>query len=103
MIRTPPQPPQGITISGPMSEGKRGMGSEVTFYVLVGVYLVGPLVTELAKETVKAIAVDAAKKWLIEFFAKHKAKRISINGREAKDQESLERLISDEIDIGKND
>ena len=44
-----------------------------------------------------------SQKWLVDFIAKLNAERIRIQGREPKDEADLERIASEEIEIGKND
>lgn len=72
---------------------------ESVIVIVAVIQLAGPTVGEIAKEVLK----DAAKEWLVNFIAKLKAKCIRIKGYEPKDETDLIRLISEEIEIGKND
>lgn len=92
--------PEGIKI-GPLRSGPLNTTNheDVALFFIVTYKLVGPFLTDVAKDTAKELTKD----WLVKFISKLNAQRIRIQGREPKNVPDMARIISEEIEIGKND
>ena len=93
--RTPP----GIEITGLKYEWINEETPLITYFLL----LVGPVIIKGSTEVAKHLAADLIKDWLKNFLARIKAKGVRINGNKPVDAADLDRLLSEEIEIGKND
>jgi len=96
--------PAGVEV-GPLSSDAQNLLNPDTaalFFVVVW-QTFGPTATDIAKDVLKEVTKDALKKWAVDFITKLNARRVRINQREPKDASDLECIISEEIDIGKND
>ena len=65
----------------------------------------GPFVDSLfvLVEIAKPIASGIVARFIYERVAQYDAKRIAINGREPRDKAEFERIVTEELEIGKND
>ncbi|HZM02408.1 MAG TPA: hypothetical protein VFC44_05255 [Candidatus Saccharimonadales bacterium] len=84
-----PMPPKGVRVSGLRGQVVNGPLRELAM---------GCLVQFPAELALKELC-----KWLWERVASYHAKRVKVNGREVTDEASLERIVSDALEIGKND
>ena len=89
MVFLPP-PPHGVRVSGLRSEPFNGpTPQDIAVFFLVTVP--------------SGIAINVFSAWLYERIRNHRADRIRIQGREPKDQADFERIVREEIEVGKND
>jgi hypothetical protein len=83
-----PRPPDGVRVGGLRSEISNGpIGDSLFVLVDVG----------------KDVAIALFTSWLYDHIKEYRAKRIRINGREPSDRADFERIVADELEIGKND
>jgi hypothetical protein len=97
--------PEGVTVSPLQGEVRNALDphSKVVLFFFITWTLVGPTLQEIVGGALKDIAKERVKEWAIKFITNLKARRIRINNQEPKDASDLERIISKEIEIGKND
>ena len=89
MVLLPP-PPEGVRVSGLRSEPINGpTPQDIAVFFLVTVP--------------SGIAINVFSNWLYERIRNHRADRFRVQGREPKDQADLERIVREEIKVGKND
>jgi hypothetical protein len=86
------KPPEGVTVTALESRVLNGPMREVAFWCFI---YIAPKALDLGINVLGNYVYDRARAW--------KAKRIKVNGREAKDDAELRRIIEEEIEIGKND
>jgi hypothetical protein len=85
-----PQPPNGVRVSGLRSEPFNGpTPTDIAVFFLVTVP--------------SGIAINVFSAWLHERIRNHRADRFRVQGREPKDAADFERIVSEELEIGKND
>ena len=85
-----PPPPGGVRVSGLRSEVFNGVpAGELAVFFLVTVP--------------SGIAINLISSWLYERITNHHAKRVKIQGQEPKDKDDFERIVRDQLEIGKND
>ena len=87
-----PKKPDGVRVSGLTSGIYNWIppsSEEVILFFTVNVSL--PIVANLFSD------------WLYDRIQNHKAKRIRINGKEPTDRADFDRIVREEIEIGKND
>lgn len=84
------QPPEGVQVSGLRSEILNGPAPEqIALYFLV---------------TVSGnIAINVFSSWLYDRIRSHQASRFRVQGHEPKDAADFERIVREELEIGKND
>jgi hypothetical protein len=87
--------PTGIEITGLKYERINETTPLITYFLLF--LAVG------SAEVAKHLAADLVKDWLKIFLIKINAKGVHINGKKPVDAADLDRLLSEEIEIGKND
>ena len=87
MVFLPP-PPDGVRMGGLRSEISNGPIGD-SLYCIV--------------EIAKPIASGLIARFIYERVAQYDAKRVAINGREPVDRADFERIVTEEIEIGKND
>ena len=87
MVLLPP-PPDGVRMTGLRSDPTNGPIGD-SLFVLV--------------EVAGKIAPGIIARWIYDRIVQYDAKRVAINGREPKDDADFERIVAEEIDIGKND
>jgi hypothetical protein len=51
-------------------------------------------------DTVKDEIKERSKQWIADFITRLKGKKVRINGREAKNKAEIQKIVSEEIDIG---
>ena len=83
-----PQPPKGVRMSGLQSDPTNGPGSEV-LHVLINI--------------TKDFVVNIVANWAYDRIVQYRPKGILINGRDADSREEFERIMAEELEIGKND
>jgi hypothetical protein len=94
------QAPAGLSVSELKNEFINvGDGQTWLIYFLITCELLRSAALEVGKH----LTADLAKDWLKDFLSKIRAKGVRVNGREPKDPVDLERIITEEIEIGKND
>ena len=85
-----PRPPQGVEVSGLRSEPFNGpTPQDIALFFLVTVP--------------SGIAINVFSAWLYDRIRNHRADRFRIQGHEPKDAADFERIVRDELEIGKND
>ena len=83
-------PPNGVIIKGPICTSLNAPGApSVAAFLLVTVPT--------------SIAINLVSNWLYDHLMQRRAKRVRINGREPKDKAEFDRIIREEIEVGKND
>jgi len=90
MLVSWPPPPDGVRVSGLRSEVVNGVpASELAVFFLVTIP--------------SGIAINLVLSWLYDRITNHNAKRVKIQGQEPKDKEDFDRIVHDQLEIGKND
>jgi hypothetical protein len=85
-----PHPPGGVQVTGLRSDAFNGpTGGEVAVFFLVTVP--------------SGIALNLLSSWLYERIKNHQAKRFKIQGIEPKDKDDFDRIVQEQLEIGKND
>jgi len=85
-----PAPPEGVQVSGLHCEIFNGpTPQEFALFFLVTVP--------------SGIAINLISSWLYDRIRNHHASRFRVQGREPKDAADFERIIREELEIGKND
>ena len=90
----PSQAPEGVTVSGNLKSS-----GIVTRADHPSLKLALDVVIEVGEGVSKGLVVA----WLLDLVKQYKAKRIRINRREPANEAELESIISEELEIGKND
>ena len=83
-----PRPPDGVRMGAMKSEITAGPMSD-SFFMLVDI--------------AKPIASGLIARFIYERVSQYDAKRVAINGREPVDRADFERIVTEEVEIGKND
>ncbi len=85
-----PRPPEGVRVTGLQSEPFNG---PLTHDVVVFFVVTVP----------SGIAINMFSNWLYERIRNHRPDRFRVQGRQARDQADIKRIVQEEIEIGKND
>ena len=83
-----PPPPEGVRVGPLRSEISNGPIGDSLFFVV---------------EVAAKIAPGIVARFIYERVAQYDAKRVAINRRDPADQADFERIVADELEIGKND
>jgi len=81
-------PPEGVSLSGLRGDPTAGPFTDSLFFIVT----VG-----------RDVTITVLSSWLYERIKDHCAKLIRINGREPNDRADFDRIVREEIEIGKND
>ncbi len=85
-----PRPPDGVRVSGLSSEPFNGPSpTDIAVFFLVTVP--------------SGIAVNIFSAWLYDRIRNHRPERFRVQGQEPKDAADFERIVREELEIGKND
>jgi hypothetical protein len=87
MVVLPPPPP-GVKMSGLRSDPANGPSSNSLFVIV---------------EITRDVSVAVLAHWIWKRIEQYNAKRKSVKGHEVVDESGLERIISEDLEIGKND
>ncbi len=104
LMRDKSERPDGMTIEGPICTSLNSPSApHIPPYILVVITTAGAIAVGAAKAAMTDLAKERIKNWLAEFLIRAKTKRARINGREVETPADIERVLSEEIEIGKND
>ena len=85
-----PRPPEGVQVTGLRSDAFSGpTGGEIAVFFLVTVP--------------SGIALNLFSSWLYDRIRNYQAKRFKIQGIEPKDKDDFDRIVQEQLEIGKND